>query len=276
MALAIRQVHEGAEQSVGNSTATLYFRIEGSLDVPPTDWFNTIAQLALTAPEIPAVLSTTAGLLYRQDMRIVESTYGRQYLITVPFGKSKKDQEPGAYSIAFSQTGGTVHQKVGRWIANYGDDKPAAPKDNVAFIGQDPSNNTVEGVDLPVADSKIIVSFRHPGGALNTTYIKAIAEVVGYPNEDEFLGYEPGEVRFMGGDFGETEAEATATYNFEIKRNRRNIKIGDVTVDEATGFDVIDVEWKKDKDTPRAIVRYVTIIRPREWIPYQSVFGWGG
>lgn len=252
-------------------TANIRYRSTGQPPtMPPGDYFNWISSYALA--NIPRTYAHPRGIIFLQDIQIHENVYARHYEITAPYGRRKR--EPGAYQITVDQTGGTVHVTAGTRIAVYG----SFPEDNGGLIGVDGDN--VNGVDIPVEETKINVQFRHPQGILNRNYIRATGRLVGFPNNDSFLGYEPGEVLYLGGQFTETDTEATAQYSFAISYNQTNFQVGGITVTEKKGWDVLSPSYRPTVDSNNRAVRQlgcIEIIRPagRDWKDYVSVFGWG-
>lgn len=263
----------GGDITTDPPTATLRYRATGApASLPSGDYFSWIASYALANTDPTYV--HPRGLIFRQDLQIHENWYARHYDIVVPYGRQKK--QAGAYQISVDQTGGTVHVTAGTRIAGYG---PAADAvDNGGLIGVDGDN--VNGTDIEVEDSKINVMFRHPQGVLTRAYVRAVGRLVGFPNSDSFLGYDPGEVKYLGGQFTETDTEATAQYSFAISYNRTNFSVGGITITEKKGWDVISPVYKDDVDGGNPVRRlaYIEIIRPagREWTAYGPVFGWGG
>ena len=240
------------------------------------DAFDFIASYALA--NVPATYGSPNGLLFLDDLQIHENVYAKSYEITAPYspqGTMKK--QPGAYQITFDQTGGTVHITAGRRIDGYGDADHAV--NNGGLIGVD--GDDISGTDIPVTQTKITVMFRHPQGVLNRSYIKRVGKLVGFPNNDSFVGYDPGEVLFKGGVFEETNTEATATYHFDISFNETNFTVGDVNGIDKKGWDILsphivdDVFDNGSKKIAVKKVKYGEIVRPREWKPYRSAFGWG-
>lgn len=265
----------GGDITVGGEepAATMRFRLSGEpAFLPSGDYFSYVASLAMA--QIPRTFSHPQGILYRQDMQVHEHVYARYYEISVPYGKKKK--ESGAYTLSVDQTGGTVNVTAGKRIAGYG---PAADEvDNGGLIGVD--GDEVRGTEIPVEESKISVSFRHPEAALKRSYVIAVGRLVGYVNNDDFLGYEKGEVRYLGGNFTESESEATANYSFAISYNRKNFEVGDITVVEKYGWDVLSPTYKTVVEDDHEVKKlaYIEIIRPggREFQNYVPVFGFGG
>jgi hypothetical protein len=174
------------------------------------------------------------------------------------------------------QTGGTINVPAGTRIAGFGPSDDAVDNDGLIGVG---GNGEIAGVDIPVAESKITVNFRHPQGKLNAAYVKAIGRLVGYPNSTTFLTYAPGEVLYLGGNFTETESEATAQYSFAISYNVYNLVLGGITVTEKAGWDVLSITYKDDVNNGHGVrgIKYIEVIRPagRAWQSYAAAFGWG-
>lgn len=263
----------GSEMTMEPATVTIKYRAEGAPESFSGDFFDWIASYALLV--IPRTYLHPLGLLYLQDIHIVENWYAKEYLITAPYGRTPGQNEPGAYSITVDQIGGTVHVTAGTRIAGFGPTENEV--DNGGLIGVD--GDEVHGTDIPVEESKITIRYRHPGGILNAAYIKAVGRLVGFPNADSFLTYEPGEVLYLGGNFSESEAEATASYSFAISYNRTGFEVGGILVDKA-GWDVLSLYFIEDDTTenPTKKVGYIEVVRPagREWKNYRTTFGWGG
>jgi hypothetical protein len=218
---------------------------------------------------------TPLGLLYLNSVQIHENFYGINYDLTANY--SRIERATGTFQITVDQAVGTVKMTAGRRIAGYGDAADEVDNEGVFFNGTE-----VTGVEEPVAEDKIIISYRHPEVFLNHNYIRAVGSLRGYPNNDLFLGYQPGEVKYMGGQFTESEAEATAQYHFAISRRAVDLPLGEITIDVKEGWDSISPTYEAEvheagggsKHGIRKL-KYVEIIRTREWKDYVSVFGWG-
>ena len=238
-----------------------------------SDYFDTVSSAAMAwiianAP----TYGTPWGTLFWNSVQIHENYYALDYSFSVTYGKN--DKAAGAYQITVDQSGGTVHVTAGTRIGVYG---PAADrKDNFGLIGAD--GDKVTGVDIPVEETKLTVMFRHPERVLNAAYIKNIGRLVGYPNNATFLTYAAGEVLYLGGNFTETDTEASASYSFAISYNRTNFDVGGITVGEKKGWDVLSPTYKEAVVGGHGVrkVQCIEIIRPagRAWADY-AAFGWG-
>ncbi len=218
--------------------------------------------------------STPMGTLYWNAIQLHENFYAQSYDISVTY--SPFNRQTGTYQITVDQAVGNVHVTAGTRIAGY--PTASCPNHEGTFF----DGTEVTGCEVPVAEDRISISYRHPQAWLNASYIRAIGALRGYPNSDTFLGYDIGEVRYMGGNFTQSDCEATAVYNFEISPNATNLVIGGITVTTKSGFDVVSPVYKVTTDTdgagdvhPSKQLQGIEIIRPRAHKAYKSVFGWG-
>ena len=249
------------------------FRMLGTLPYTGgVDAFDYVASAAnsLVLANFPNYM-TPVGLSYVNSIQLHEEFYGQKYDISVTYGKSNK--QTGTYQITVDQAVGNVWVTAGVRIAGYGPPGQAEINSGGVFW----NGEEVTGADDPVPEDRIIISYRHPQAFLNRAYIKAIGTLRSHPNADAFLGYAPGEVRYMGGQLTESEAEATAQYNFDISPNVTNLEVGGITIATKAGFDKISPIYKHDVDggNPIKPLKYIEIIRTKGWKPYKSVFGWG-
>lgn len=218
-----------------------------------------------------ATYVTPMGTLFWNSIQLHENVYAQQYEISVTY--SPTDRQSGTYQITMDEGVGNVHVTAGRRIAGFNGTGVCPDNKGIFFNGEE-----VTGTEVPVAESRIVISYRHPQAFLNRAYIRAIGTLRGYPCSDGFLGYAAGEVRYMGGPFTETDTEATATYNFDISPNVTNLTVGECVVTEKSGFDTLSPTYEPAEDGGRPVRRIVGIetIRTREHKAYIPVFGWGG
>lgn len=219
--------------------------------------------------------STPFGTLYLNSIQLSEHHYAQHYTFSANY--SPVNKMTGTYQISVDQAVGNVHVTAGRRIAGY-DGTGKCPDNGGTFF----DGTEITGTEIMVAEGRFSVSYRHPQAYLNGSYIRAVEQLVGYPNSDSFLGYAAGEVQYAGGNFTETDAEASASYSFVTSRNATNLVIGGVTITSKAGFDVLSPtyemkDWTAGDGTkhPTKVVKGIEVIRPREWKAYRSVFGWG-
>jgi hypothetical protein len=230
--------------------------------------------LAFVRSNYPTQL-TPLGRLFLNSVQLHENYYALNYDLTASY--SRREVLTGSYQVTVDQAVGTVKMTAGRRIAGYGPAADEVDNEGVFFNGTE-----VTGVEEPVAEDKIIISYRHPEMYLDHAYIREVGALRGFPNNDLFLGYLPGEVKYMGGQFTESEAEATAQYHFAISRKVTNLVLGEITITEKEGWDSISPTYESDThDAPGGDthgirkLKYIEIIRTREWKDYVAAFGWG-
>ena len=259
-----------------NLTIVRKFEVVGTLPYlhggDAFDWVSSQV-MALIVGGYPTY-GTDMGTLFWNSIQLHESVYAQHYEISVTY--SPVNRQTGTYQITVDQAVGNVHVTAGRRIAGFGPAANAIDSGGVFWNGEE-----VTGSEVPVAEDRITVMYRHPQAYLNAAYIRNVGTLRGYPCSDVFLGYQPGEVRYMGGNFSQTECEATASYNFEISPNVTNLVVGGITITSKSGFDVISPVYEPTTDTNGAgkthaikKLKYIEIIRPREHKAYSPVFGW--
>jgi len=219
--------------------------------------------------------STPFGTLYLNSIQLFEHYYAQHYTFSANYSPINK--MTGTYQITVDQAVGNVHVTAGRRIAGYDGTGKCPDNGGVFFDGTE-----ITGTEIMVAEGRFSVSYRHPQAYLIGSYIRAIEALVGFPCADSFLGYAAGEVTYAGGNFTETDAEASASYSFVTSRNVTNLVVGGVTIASKAGFDVLSPtyemkDWTAGDGTKHAtkVVKGIEVIRPREWKAYKSVFGWG-
>ena len=262
------------------------FRVKGTLPYSGGDCFNVVASLVmgLVQTTYPRY-ATPMGTLHWNSIQLHESYYAQLYEISVIYSPFNK--QTGTYLVRVEHAAGTAKATAGERIKGYpaAAFAPAGDEDDKGNKGVIWDGQKVVGVDVPFNQTRIVISYRHPQMFLNHTYLRAIGRLVGHPNNDIFLGYDPGEIAYAGGNATESECEASAEYAFEVSRNETDLEVGGITIAEKKGFDVISpvYEWDTEDDAAgvtKAIrpINCIEIIRPRgrEWEDYASVFGWGG
>lgn len=290
MALTLEPII-GSDLTLDNAALTIVrkFRVKGTLPYTAGgDAFDVVSNLVMELVQtIYPTYGTPMGTLHWNSIQLHESFYAQLYEISVTY--SPYDVQTGTYLVRVEHAAGTAKATAGERIAGYPivevpGDEEVAEKDKgnkgVIWNGQE-----VVGVDVPFNKTRIIISYRHPQMFLDHEYLRGVGELVGHPNNDMFLGYDPGEIAYSGGNATESEAEASAEYAFEVSRNETDLEVGGITIEEKMGFDVISPVYKWDTaDDAGGITKairpidYIEIIRPkgREWMDYITVFGWGG
>jgi len=240
MALTLELV-TGSDLTLDREALTIVrkFRVKGTL--PYTlggDAFDYVASavMGLIVSSYPTY-ATGMGTLYWNSIQLHENFYAQHYDISVTYSPFNK--QSGTYQINVDQAVGNVHVTAGRRIAGYDGTGKCPDNGGVFFDGTE-----ITGTEIMVAEGRFSVSYRHPQAYLNSSYIRAIEALVGYPCSDTFLGYAAGEVTYAGGNFTETNAEASASYSFVTSRNATNLVVAGVTITTKAGFDVLSPTYE--------------------------------
>lgn len=263
-------------------SASRKLRVQGVLPFAGVgDAFDHVASqvMAAVAGGAYATWYTPAGKLYWQTIQLHETAYATVYDVSVAY--TPYDRQVGTYQISLDYGVGNQHVYGGTRLAGYAA-AAADVVDNGGLIGVD--GEEIKGIDIPVEESSLTVSFRHPRAFLNWDYIDRVCTLRGHPNSDTFLRWAAGEVMFLGGQFTQTEAEATALYRFALSKNRTNIVIGGITVASKAGWDVLSFTHFPTTSTAggktHAVrqIKCIEVIRApggMDWKAYRSTFGWG-
>lgn len=226
-------------------------------------------------------MTTRFGTLYLNSIQLSERFYAQHYEFSASY--STVNKQTGTYQITVDQAVGNENVAAGELIACY--PAGAYPTDET---GSFHDGREQKSFPVPVEEDRITVAYRHPKAYLNAAYIRAIGRLRGKPNSDTFLGYDPGEVRYMGGNFTQSDSEASASYTFEISPNVTNLVMyatptdAGITIATKSGFDIVQPVWEAAEGTtdggdklPIVRPKYVKVIRPKRHVAYKSVFGWG-
>jgi len=264
MDLTLRET-TGSDLTLDRESLTIVrkFQVIGTLPYQHTgDAFDYVASqvMSLIRSSYPTY-GTDMGTLYWNSIQLSEEFYAQKYNISViysPFNKAS-----GAYQITVDQAVGNVHVTAGRRIAGYDGTGKCPDNGGVFFDGTE-----ITGTEIMVAEGRFSVSYRHPQAWLNGSYIRAVEQLVGFPCADTFLGYAAGECQYAGGNFTETDAEASASYSFVTSRNVTNLVVGGVTITSKAGFDVLSPtyemkDWAAGDGTkhPTKVVKGIEVIR---------------
>ena len=255
------------------------FRVKGTL--PYTlggDAFDAISSAVMSLINSTyRTYGTPMGTLFWNSIQISENHYAQDYQCSVQY--SPLDSQVGAYQITLDNGVGTTHVTGGTRIAGYAAPGEVEPN-NGGLIGVDMETNEVRGIDIPTEQSKFSIMFRHPQAFLNKAYIDRVCRLRGHPNKDAFLWMAPGECMSQGGNFTESNTEATALYNFDTSPNRINIPFCGMVIPAKAGFDVLSPVYRTKVVAGKSskVLQGVEIIRApggMEWMDYQPAFGWG-
>jgi hypothetical protein len=221
----------------------------------------------------PAAVTSPYGILYRQDIR-VEPEAADHWHVIIPYANTN-----GSFHLSFDTTGGTVNRKVSIGTVNSykATGEGTDPPDYKGAIDvQD--DGSVNGVDIVIPALKLNVHFRHPQGIINGEQIKQLARMAGTVNSTNFLGYEVGEVLFIGVSGIEgTDTETEITYQFACSENLSDATMGPFTGITKAGWDHAWVKFKSEVAGGNPVIQprwlYVEKVYYRK--PFAAILGFG-
>lgn len=232
--------------------------------------------------EMPDQIATEQGILYRQGFTVSEQGVNLYY-ITASYGKDKLEPSqvggPGNFSISYDTTGGTVNIKTGyEETASKAEGDADTPPDTKSTIGSDAEGEPA-GVDIVIPALKLTVNFKHPAGVIGTARAANIARQTGKMNSTPFLGFDPGEVLFLGMSGSEgTDTETNISYQFACSENIVGEIIGGIEVPFKAGWDVMTVKYHDVVSNGQKAkqAKYIYITRVYRQFDMAGFFGFGG
>lgn len=166
-------------------------------------------------------------------------------------GGTSNDTEENESSFSFDTGGGTKH--VTQSILTVTKVPTTAP-DFGGAIGVDNDGN-VNGVDITMPVMHFSETHFFKASCVTTTFKKRLAGLTGTINKSAFRGFQAGEVLFLGAAGTrrgtDSEDEWEITYRFAVSPNRKNIKLGPLSVSQKYGWDYL---W----------VRYIDVLSPNQ------------
>lgn len=194
----------------------------------------------------PAIVSTSAGILYRQDIQIDPQGF-ELWRVTVPYGRDEK--QAGSYRITFDTSGGTVHISASKeTIRKYPSGSAPDYKQLIAV-----NEDKVDGADIIIPALKMSVHYSHPAAIITLARVKYLASITGMVNSAPFMTFAAGEVLFLGAAGSEgTDAETEVTYQFAMSNNADDLTIGAIANVVKDGHELAWIKYKDAVDTPDA------------------------
>lgn len=228
--------------------------------------------LAYARSATPLVVYTSLGALYRGNLQVDPDGH-KQYEVTVPYGPRKF--ETGSSAFRFDTTGATINIKAAKeHIASYPDGAPVDPHKGSIGVTK---KGDVEGAEIVVPALKLTYSYKHAAGIVNEDYARSLASVTGMTNSDDFRGFQPGELLYIGstGEDG-TETEASVDYIFVASQNVTDLTIGDIADIVKDGHHYLWIEFKNEVEDGQPTVQpqRVHIERVYDSFDFASVLGW--
>lgn len=272
MSFSFEELPESRAQSSGTSASashTLVYKALGEQD----DYTVHAYAIANTSTYVVR----PSGVLYRNNINVRPDGF-QQYIVEVTYGRLDKTTLPsGSYTFNFDTTGGTANIKCGRsHTASYNASGTVSSPDHKGAIGVK-SDGSVDGVDIIIPKLRLNFSFKHPSGDITADFVKTLAAITGCTNLYRFIGFDPGELLFLGASGSDgTEVEMEVTYAFEASANVTGLASGGITGITKSGHDYLWHEFDDSVDSGKPVTRakYVHIEQVYESADFAAVFQW--
>lgn len=221
----------------------------------------------------PGTVNGLNGTLYRKTIALRPDGFA-QYYVDVMYGPLDIKALPsGSYTFNFDTTGGSVNIKCAKaHVASYG----TSPPSHNGAIGVR-GDGTVDGAEIVIPKLRFNLAFRFPSGTITIAYMKAIASITGTTNSKRFLGFDAGELLFLGatGSNGSV-SEMEVSFAFEASTNATGITTGGISGVTKKGHDYLWHEFGDEVDTGKPVTRakYVHVEQVYDSADFDAYFGW--
>lgn len=206
----------------------------------------------------------------------------------------KNDRKPAAntWSFDFDTSGGThkIFQAIAESCSIQRKDSEADPDEDApnveGAIGWD--GKKVNGVEIVVPKLEFSIHAYYDPSEVDTVLMADIARSTGKVNSDEWLGFDPGEVLFLGGsgsgDIPSTNGQRVKpikiTYKFAASENIPSAVVVSPNMElpcEKPGWDYLDVYYEKHADAGEILARakWARIYQIYDRMDFGDFFGFG-
>jgi hypothetical protein len=204
----------------------------------------------------PMLRATGYGNLYRNQIEATEIALGC-WDIDCHYGAwQRKEPVAGDMGWSFVTTGGTKHITQALDAGAFGNGRVFVPSGKTAAnfkgaIGVTQDGN-VEGADVPAYAFKWTEQWKLPlAGAYAWSFAQLLANLTGCCNNSSFRTFAAQEVLFEGAEGSLSVKDPTileVTLHFSRQPSLTNLVIGDITVTNVAGFQLVWVHYMKGAD----------------------------
>lgn len=221
----------------------------------------------------PATVTGLTGVLYRSEIGLNPEGF-QLYTVEVTYTRLSVNAIPtGSYAFNFDTTGGTVHINCAKaHVASF----PAGAPDHKGAINVK-EDESVDGVDIIVPKLKFTLAFKFPTGVVTIAYVNSLAAITGTTNRYRFLGYNEGELLFLGATGSDGSAsEMELSFNFEASANATGFTSGGITGISKWGHELLWHEFGSVVSSGKAATNAtaVHIERVYDAADFGAVFKW--
>lgn len=240
MAVKVKEVQRSRQYTSSESpTAKLEYVITGDVDNPE------IVELYVLAYSPPTLYGIKRKSITIRPHEKLATTFTAE----VDYSKDNKNQEPpttGDEDISFDLTPQTtrITQSKSTILRT-----PGFAPDFKGGIGFKSGQEGFEGADVFVPSLAFSITKYVPIAEVTNAYIQTLMEAAFKVNDDYWRGFEAGEVLFAGASGAKrNEADYAITFRFMASKNAENVKVGDLTVAEKSGWDYLWVLYDERED----------------------------
>lgn len=159
-------------------------------------------------------------------------------------------------TVSFDCSGGTVNKKYAISQIGFGDPSKN-PGRAINWNGATGTEIEIAGVDIPCGQIRETYTKSMRASSLTATYKKRINGCVGKVNAGKFMGYESGEVMFLGMSFSGrvSGGKVDVSFHFQVQPNENDAVVDDVKISNLEGFQYV---WalpavRTESDTPMTV-----------------------
>jgi hypothetical protein len=167
--------------------------------------------------------------------------------------EKKQPKAVGEVTFSFDGTGGTVTIQEAYQQTKYG---PNAPDHGKAINVTD---GEVAGVEIVIPQLSLSLSQRFEGATITLPWLRTVIFATGTVNADQFLGFAPGEVLFLGpsgqqplkfmADGSVQAGERDIEFRFAVSPNLEDLEYNGIQVPQKAGHDYIWFDYEPVVDS---------------------------
>ena len=247
MSITVAEKIDSRESSTGdNATVALKYLVSGTADDLAAK-----AALGTYSPE------TYDGLIRqsREVEAIGDPTVSLAWEGTVRYGVKGNKPETGESSFSFDTGGGTQH--ITQSISTVQSYAPAGstPPNFQGAIGV--TKDSVEGVDITMPVYNFSETHYFDASVVTSAYKGLLFHKTGMYNNDDFKGFDPGEVLFLGASGSKRgKGDWEISFRFAASQNRDEIMVGSIGPISKKGWEYLWVRYEDAEDTAaKAIIK---------------------
>jgi hypothetical protein len=193
--------------------------------------------------------------------------------------EKKQPKAVGEVTFSFDGTGGSINIQEAYEQQKFG---PNAPDHGKAINVTD---GEVAGVEIVIPQLSLSLSQRFEGATITLPWLRTVIFATGTVNEDEFLGFAPGEVLFLGpsgqqplkfmADGTVQAGERDIEFRFAVSPNLKELEFNGIEVPEKAGHDYIWFDYEPVQDSAQKAmtkkVRGVYVARVYRRTPFANL-----